>query len=206
MATSYATLSEVREFGKFKVAETDDDTLITNLITRVSKMFDQWTGYTSGFVPDADETRYYTEDDVADDDYGDGVKAGDLVMDGTLLSITSLTNGDTDATAIAGSEYFLMPRSFERKHYIRIKEASSVDWEFDTDGYVVVVGKFGYTLTTPDDVKQAVIETVLHLYDKAKDKRFTSNQVKVSMDGVRITLENVPHVMKAAVDYYKKKV
>ena len=206
MATSYATLAQVREFGKFKSGETDDDDLLTNLITRVSAMFDAWTGYHSGFVPSDDETRYYDADAIAVDAYDDGVRVGDLLLEDTLVSITSLTNGDGDATAISSDDYFLMPRSFERKHFIRIKEASSVDFEFDTDGYVVVAGKYGYTLTTPEDVRQAVIEAVLHLYDRAKNKRHSGNEVKQSMDGIQITLNSMPKSFKAAVDQYKKKV
>ncbi len=202
MATDYCTLDEVRAFGKFKTAETLDNTLLENLIDRVCTLFDNKCGRV--IVASADTTHYFTQDDIADCEYDGGIKIGDLMLDDTLVAITTLTNGD--GTAIAGTEYFLMPRSYERKSYIRIKEASSVSWEFDDDGYIAVAGRWAYAASTPDDVKQAVIESVLYTYHRRGDNFMTTDRPQQSMDGTRYLPVAWTQFAKEVIEHYRKRV
>ena len=202
MATDYCTLDEVREFGKFKTAETADNTLLESLITRVSALFDNKCGRV--IVADADTTHYFTQDDIADCDYDGGIKIGDLMLDDTLVAITSLTNGD--ATVIASSDYLLLPRAYERKSYIRIKEASTVSWDFDDDGYIEVVGRWAYAASTPEDVKQAVIESVLYTYHRRGDNFMTTDKPQQSMDGTRFLPIAWTMFAKEVIEHYRKRV
>lgn len=202
MATDYCTIGEVRDFGKFKATETTHDELLEDLIDRVSALFDLDCGRV--IVPSADTTHYFTEDDIADCEMDGGIKPGDLILHDTLVSITSLTNGD--GTSISGSNYFLLPRSYERKSYIRIKDASTVNWDFTTDGYITVVGKFGYTATVPDDVRQAAIETVLFNFHRAGDALKVTDKPQVSMDGTRYMPIVWTAFAKEVLKHYRRKV
>ncbi len=202
MATDYCTLDDVRAFGKFKAETTQYDDLLDDLIDRVSALISNKCGRV--FAPDADETHYFTQDDIADCDYESGIKIGDLMLDDTLLSVTTLTNGD--GTSIAGTEYFLMPRSYARKSYIRIKEASEVGWEFDTDGYIAVAGKWGYSATVPEDVKQAAIEMVLYCYHRAGDSLMQTDRPQQSMDGTRFLPIAWTMFGKEVYEYYRRRV
>jgi len=202
VATDYCTLEQLREYGKFKLTETVDDTLLANLIDRVSTLFDNKCG--RAIVPSADATHYFSEFDIADCDDDSGIRVGDLILDETLVTITTLTNGNGDA--IAGTEYFLLPRSYERKSYIRIKDASTVSWDFDTDGYIAVVGKWGYTATVPEDVRQAVIESVLYTYHRRGDDLKITDRPQVSQDGTRYLPIAWTQFAKEVIEYYRKKV
>ena len=202
MATEYCTLAEVRAYGKFKTAETNDDALLEDLITRVSALFDNKCGRV--IVANADATHYFTQDDIADCETDGGIKIGDLVLDDTLVAITTLTNGD--GTAIAGTEYFLMPRAYERKSYIRIKEASTVSWEFDTDGYIAVAGRWAYAASAPEDVKQAVIESVLYTYHRRGDNFMQTDKPQQSMDGTRFMPIAWTQFAKEVIEHYRKRV
>lgn len=202
MATDYCTLTEVREFGKFADDDTQNDDLLENLIVRVSALINIKTG--RAFAPDADATHYFTQDDIADCDYDGGIKIGDLMLDDTLLSVTTLTNGN--GATIAGTEYFLMPRSYERKSYIRIKEASVVAWEFDTDGAIAVAGRWGYSATVPQDVKHAAIEMTLYCFHRRGDNMMVTDRPQQSMDGTRFLPAAWTQFGKEVYEHYRRKV
>lgn len=202
MATDYCTLAEVREFGMFETNDTENDALLGNLIDRVCALINNKCGRV--IVPDADETHYFTLDDIADCEYEGGIKIGDLMLDDTLLSVTTLTNGNGDS--IAGTEYFLMPRSYERKSYIRIKEASTVAWEFDTDGYIAVAGRWGYTATVPADVKQAAIEMVLYCFHRRGDNMMVVDRPQQSQDGTRFLPAAWTQFGKEVYEHYRRRV
>lgn len=202
MATDYCTREEVRAFGKFKDDQTQYDDLLDDLIDRVSALMNNKIGRI--IVPDADATHYFTQDAIADCAYDGGIQMGDLILDDTLLSVTTLTNGNGDA--IASSEYFLMPRSFERKSYIRIKEASTVSWEFDTDGYIAVAGRWGYSAAIPEDVRQAAIEMVLYCYHRAGDSLMQADRPQQSMDGTRYLPIAWTMFGKEVYEYYRRRV
>ena len=194
MVTDYCTLEEVREHGKFKTADIGDDTLLGNLIDRVSQLLNNKCGRV--LVPDADTSHYFTlEADV------DGY---DLNLDETLLSVTTLTNAN--GNTIASSEYFLLPRAYERKSVIRLKEASTVSWEDDTDGYIEVDGRWGYTATVPVDLRQAAIETVLFTYHKRGDNLKIAERPQQSNDGTRYTPIAWTQFAKEVIEHYRKRV
>ena len=45
------------------------------------------------------------------------------------------------------------PRNESRKHFIEL--LSGWGWGFTTDGEIIVVGKFGYSITVPDNITEA---------------------------------------------------
>ena len=193
----YATLAEVRTFGVWNSQDLGDDSVLEDLISRVSALIDTLTGRT--FAPSVDETKYFPFCDID----GRDLWLGNL--NNPLLSVTSLTNGD--GTTIASSEYLLLPRGAQRFHTIRLKEMSEIDWTEDADGdsFVSVTGKFGWTLAIPDDVKQGTIESVVYI---AKQRRTieSSERPQVSADGLLMLPSMLPKRMLAIIEHYKVRV
>lgn len=90
-------------------------------------------------------TRYYERSAIDPND------SALLVVDGDLLTVATLTNGDSAHTVLASSTYALWPRNDSPHWGIRLK--SSYSWEVDTDEVISVAGTWGYSATVPDLVK-----------------------------------------------------
>jgi hypothetical protein len=140
---SYCTVADVKDPGRLDITTTTPDAVITQLINAVSLKLDQWHNLpTGGFAVSADTTRYYGYNYIA---------RGKLYLDMPCLSVTTLTNGD--GGVIPSNGYRLHPRNESRKHFIEL--LSSYGWGFTTDGEIIVVGKFGYSTTVPDNITEA---------------------------------------------------
>ena len=113
----YTTLTDIHTTRG--TTATGQDALFTDLIKSTSRDMEVACGG-RWFYPRI-ETRYYDTP---------GGRALDVEED--LLAITTLTNGD--ATAIASSDYILMPYFGPPYHQIRLKQSSSVVWTLDSSG------------------------------------------------------------------------
>lgn len=192
----YATLAEVRSYGGFKTVDASNDALINTLITSVSRLIDKLTGRT--FAPGDDTSCFIPFENVE----GRDVFLGEL--DHPLLSVTTLKNGD--GTTIASSEYLKLPRGASRFHTIRLKEASSVDWEDDDagDGFIEIIGKWGWSTTVPEDVNLATIQSVAYIF-KQKDTIENFERAQASGDGFILMPSMLPKLAFAVIEHYKKK-
>ena len=132
----YATLADYKAYStaRNQTASTDttDDGVITDLLEKASRDLDDMTG--RQFYPMV-ETRLF-------DTPGDAT----LWLDGDLLAITTLTNGD--ATVITTANYVLRPNNHTPYFAVVLKGDSSVDWEADSDNdteqVISVLGWWGY--------------------------------------------------------------
>lgn len=131
-----ATLADFKAYatarGQTATTDTTDDGVIVDLLEKASRDLESMTG--RQFYPTV-ETRLY---DVPED--------SELLLDGDLLSLTTLTNGD--ATVITTADYILRPNNLTPYYKIRLKGDSSVDWEPDSDNdteqVISVLGWWGY--------------------------------------------------------------
>jgi hypothetical protein len=196
----YAALEEVRAYAEFKTVDEANDTLIESLITQVSRLIDKLTGRT--FAPSADATYYLPFCEVDGRDLYLGT------LDHPLLSVTTLKNGD--GTTIASTEYLLLPRAHAntapRFNTIRLKEVSDVDWEDndDGDGYIEITGRWGWSLTVPEDVKMATIEAVAFVFKNRKTIE-NSERAQASGDGLLLMPSMLPKRTLVLIEQYKKK-
>jgi hypothetical protein len=132
----YASLQDYKTYavarGQIANADANDDTVIVDLLEVASRYLDDKTG--RQFYPSV-ETRLY---DVPAD--------SDLLLDGDLLALTTLTNGD--AATVSAADYVLRPNNSTPYYKIRLKGDSSVDWEADSDNdteqVISVLGVWGY--------------------------------------------------------------
>lgn len=154
---AYTTIAQVINY--LGVDEEGDHVLLANLISRAQEAIDSYTGRT--FEAET-QTRYFEIEDLADNRFI-------LLMDRDLLTITTLTNGDSSGTAIPNTEYWLTDASGRRLpegpyHAIRLKIDSTYSWEFDTDYQVSVAGTWGYSTTAPADIAHACIRLTGYYY------------------------------------------
>lgn len=145
---AYTSLTDLKSYLGISVAT--DDALLSRLITYAQKMIDQDRLRAFEAVT---ETRYYRYENV---------RGQVLYLDGDLLTVTALLNGDSVATPITNTHYWLVPRNASPKYAIRLKSDSY--WEQDVDYEISVTGTWGYTATCPPDISQACTRLAAFLY------------------------------------------
>jgi len=153
--TDYCTLAEFKAFAKIVSLDATDDTVISMLITSASAWIEKFTGrsFTS-----TSATKYY--------DVPTSGKDRRIIYIDDCLSLTTVTNGDS--TVITSANYQLLPLNTSPKYAIRLKDSSAYDWEptstGDTLGAISLAGSWGYSATTPGDIKAACLEIALAAY------------------------------------------
>jgi len=145
ITNGYATVAQFQRFKGITNADALDDAEIEAMIEEASRMIDAICGrwfyaYT--------QTRYYD------------VPAGrELFLEDDLLTITTLTNGDT--TVLTTSDYYLLPRSESPKYSVALKESSTYLWEEDssnnTEGVISIAGTWGFVSRAATDPRSAMV-------------------------------------------------
>lgn len=201
----YATVTEVTNvLPNIDLSGTAKDgtlysTILTNFITRVSRALDKWTNRKPGaYKVDADTTRYYdgpnahsnvlyginTNDNRLGGGYGgDHILCVDeLAAAPTSVAISTTGSVATHDLSLATTDYILYPLNATDEGYpyteIRLDLINgTVSTWYGFPKGVKIVGKFGYSTTTPEDVKQAVLIQVARWWKRAE----TGFQDKVSL-------------------------
>ena len=166
----YITLGELRKYlASTGGMGTGDDPLLEDSIKSAQAYINSETNRVFEAVI---ETKYY--DRAALYRYNSSV----LFINEDLLTITTLTNGDSAGTVIANTKYWLGGvdgRTFERNlgapyHAIKLTDASGACWTWDIDGWVSILGTWGFSATTPSDIKQAMFQLASYFY-RLKDSQ-----------------------------------
>lgn len=154
---SLASLAECKLLLGIPTATTTDDALITWLLTGIianvnARFPDKWEAETL--------TRYYDPTNPRD------VQGRELILGKPLLTVTTLTNGDT--TVITSSYYTKWPVNGPPYSRIILKASGPYYWTYSTDpeAAISVMGMWGYASTCPADINQAVVEWVAYEYRK----------------------------------------
>ena len=156
MANDYCTVAEIKSALPDANWGSDYDTLLTALVTRASRAIDRFTGREPGaYYVDTDTTRYFD---------GSGLRelwVGELAAAPTSVAVTEAGDLD-DYTAWASTDYLLWPYNVaaEGRPYLRLdvdqlNGTKSIWYKFPKS--VKIIGKFGYSTSTPDEVKQGTI-------------------------------------------------
>lgn len=191
---SYARLHELKQYRGIGATTTTDDVLLQSFLDRATEAIQRYTG--RRFEAET-ETRYYDEDAYDSE-------TGMLWLDDDLLTITTLTNGDSSGTTISSTYYTLMPRNGSPPYYgIMLTQATSTvyNWEWDTDYWVSVLGTWGYSATPPPDVVQACIRWASHMYDQKDAAIYETTAFPES--GIIALASGVPVDVKVLLDPYK---
>lgn len=146
----YLTLDEAKiHLG---IVGAQDDAYLEALISSAQAALE--TVYGRRFEA-AVETRSYGPEAVVD---------GRLRLDGELLSVTTLRNGDGQVL----TAYRLWP--YNARPASRIELRAESRWSFGDDGLIEVVGTWGSSATPPANVVQAMRELVSDFYH-VEDRR-----------------------------------
>lgn len=139
----YCTAAQVKAAGRLNISGSTYDTELTTLVTAASRWIDRHCNLpTDGFVASASATRYYSIDDVS---------GAALFLDAPLLTLATLANGN--GATIDSANYWLEPRNTSPKWQVTLK--SGYTWAFATDGWISVVGVWGFSTNVPLPVTEA---------------------------------------------------
>ena len=192
---AYATLAQVKDY--LDITSDTDDVLLAYLITRAQTAVES---YCQRVFEAATETRYFEWQHLDE-------RGFILWVDRDLLTITTLTNGDSSGTAIPATEYWLCDGNGGRNlgppyHGIRLKVDSTYSWEFDTDYWVSVAGTWGYSATAPADVAHATIRMVSYYYAQKDSHVFDVTAVPEA--GVITVPQGIPRDVVRLLGPYRK--
>lgn len=159
---AWPTLADYRAWAGLGATETQDDALLSGLLTRAQAIIEGppplGTGRT--FIA-ASATRLV-------DCPLDGSRVLYLWDAGDLLSVTSITNGD--GTAVAAGTYVTLPRRERPIYGLELKRGSGVAWTYSDspEQAISITGLWGYSADVPADIAQAFYRLVDWLY-RSKD-------------------------------------
>ena len=190
---AYVAASDVVLYGDW--ASSDDDALLSVLITRATAIIEEHTGRC---FEAASNTRYF---DAVEDVHG-----RTLYLDADLAVIasdTTITNGD--GQTVAASDYVTEPRNDGPFHAITIRNSSSASWTYtlDPENAITIDGKWGYSVAAPDDIKHATIRIVKWLYDQRKTDE-DMNRPLLLEGGHMVMPGRLPHDVMQILEKYRR--
>jgi len=192
---TYLVLEDLR--GYLDIDLTSDNPLLQEAIEDAQSYIDSQTN--RHFEAETD-TRYYDKSARDPHDshllnlYGDD-----------LLTVTTLTNGDSSATAISSSSYWLVPRNEGPPyHGILLKTDGSDYWTWDTDYWVSVAGTWGYSTTPPDDIRRAACILAAFFYRQKDAQMFDTTAIVES--GAMVIPQGIPATVDRILLRYKRHI
>jgi hypothetical protein len=168
MANDYCSAEEVENVKPDEAWAAESQVLLAALVTRASRAIDTLTRREPGFwYVSADTTRYF------DGEGGCHLYIGYLAT--TPTSVAVAESGDVDGsggtggtyTTLAATDYYLYPYNAlaEGRPFTRLDRADYDAWP-TYERSVKVVGKFGWALAVPPEVKQAAIIQTTRWYKR----------------------------------------
>ena len=189
---AYITRAQLKVY--LGISEAGDDVLLDESILEAQSFIEAETGRSFEAVTD---TKYYLRDALSDDD------EFMLLLDDDLLTVTTLTNGDSDATAIAASEFVLWPRNYGPPYWgIKLDTDSTHSWEWDTDYYVSVLGTWGYSATASREIQHATKRMAAYYYRQKDSQVFEA--VAVPEAGIITIPQGTPADVANILKKYRK--
>ena len=189
---AYIDIEDLRAY--LGISETADDDLLQEAVEDAQSYIESQTN--RRFEANT-ETRYYSRDAISPKD------SRVLDLDDDLISITTLTNGDADSTAIAAASYVLLPRNGAPPyHQIQLLTDVSDYWQFDTDDWVSVLGTWGYSSTPPADIVRVCTALAAYFYRQKDAQIFDTTAVLES--GALVVPQGIPATVDRIIERYKR--
>ena len=192
ITNGYTTLVKVKALMSITSTNATDDGVIEELVTQASRVIDNLT-----------RRQFFASSDTREYDLPVGRT---LQMDGDLLTVTTVTNGD--GNTIANTEYVLVPQNYPPYYAIKIKQTSAYQWlpssSGVTEGVISIAGTWGYAATTPADIEKACQDIVIHAYHRREGNN-TGGTATITAAGVVITPDSVPGSAMAILRRYMRR-
>lgn len=170
ITNGYATLAELRaRLGNYDAGDTDDDSMLENVIEAVSRWIDDYT-WRRFYV--TSETRYYSAENSQVIDVHDIYSASGSSID----TLKTDTDGDRAYEYTwASTDYDLLPlnAALDGVPYTHIEVTPNGDHTFPTTVTkgVEIKAYFGYSATVPDPINEACLLQSERVF-KRKDAPF----------------------------------
>ena len=150
----YAYVADVKLYRGIAPTETDDDTLIQELVDAAQSQIDSYCGRT--FDAGTPSTRYY---DAVEDVDQNGTR---LWLGTDCCAVVTITNG----TGTAVTKYVTEPRNTTPFYAIRLKDSAGELFGYETDPQdaITVLGRWAYSVTVPPAIHQAAVRLAAYMY------------------------------------------
>ena len=151
---AYVTTASIKQW--LEITTSTDDGVIAEAILDAQAFIDEQTGRV--FEASADTTRYFDPVYAA--------RGRTLMLDYDLISITTLTNGD--GAVISSTGYTLQPANSPPYREIVLKSSQGYSWQYLTDheNAISILGRWAYSLTTPQAIERIARELACYFYRK----------------------------------------
>lgn len=194
---AYATAALVKTY--LNISSSSDDTLITNLITRAQAVIDNYTHRT--FEVSTNTTKYF-------DSVRNVLTTTLFFNEGLELATapTTITNGDA-VVLVLNTDCVTLPANAAPYYGIEMLRSTSNQWTQtaagDNQRAISILGKWGYSLTAPDDVVAATIRLTAFLYRQRESNADLDRAVSVA-DGMVLLPSNIPNDVISMLEPYKR--
>jgi hypothetical protein len=186
---AYLTLAELQDY--LDIESSTENVLLEEAIDDAQSYIENET---DRYFEAQTVTRYYTLDDV---------EGQVLHLNNDLLTITTLTNGDSSATAITSGYYWLLPRNDGPPyHQIQLTTNDGYYWEQDGDYWISVAGTWGYTASVPGDIRRAPLVLAAYFYRQKDTQVF--DVVAVPEAGVITIPQGIPATVQKVIAKYRR--
>lgn len=160
ITNGYATLPDLKR--RLSIEDTSEDAVLEQVIEAASRAID---AYTDRQFYATSATRYFT------------AESSELLFVDDLLTVTTLKTLSANSSGTrtygytwATTDYDLEPYNSTPKTMIQVNPSGAYTFPTDRKG-VEIVGSWGYSSTTPDDINEACLIQAARLF-KRKDSPF----------------------------------
>ena len=200
---AYATLASLKSYidGSSTDAggSTDDDALLTSLITYAQAVIEEATGRVFEGTTDTVATHYF--------EWPRDVQMNTLFADGDFLGTSDIVvvNG-TDT--LSSSDYVFEPPQGPPYWGIRLKSSSSEAWgNADSDGNyenaISITDKWAYSVSVPSDIAYACMRLARWFYRQRNDDTAITTPI-VTASGATLMPASMPEDVKAILKRYTR--
>lgn len=190
---AWTTIEVVKKWLEIK--ESKDDALLIDLISEAEATID--TATHRQFTA-ASATRYYDPTDPR------VVRGPYLYLDEDLVSVTTLTNGDSDVLT-ASTEYILQPvNTGPPYHVVKLVASGGINWTYVNDPEIAIslLGSWGYAATVPTNIVHAC--RLLAAYDYRARQAGPEADRTIFAGGTVIAPSQAPQRIAELIDPYRK--
>jgi len=194
---AYATAALVKTY--LSITSVADDALIGTLITRAQAVIDNYTHRT--FEVTTNTTKFF-------DSYRNVTETTLLFNEGLELATapTTITNGDT-TVLVLNTDCVTLPANASPFYGIEMLRSTSNYWTQtaagDNQRAISILGKWGYSLTAPDDIVAATIRLTAFFYRQRESNADLDRAVSVA-DGMVLLPSNLPNDVIGMLEPYKR--
>lgn len=172
----YTTLETVKLYLDIPDEDENDDEILQLLIEEAQKVIETFCRQV--FEVTEDSTKYFR---LLPLNRGGKFDGRSLFLDDPLYEITTIVNGD--GVAFSPTDYVTTPWDEPPFFVIELRQSTGVVWRpnstYPSETVIAVVGKWGYSLSAPDDIRHATTRLAAWFYNQRKNSSDMDRTISV---------------------------